>query len=153
MKYQKHGLHPQQIADLIAVLADFWPQTFSLYERRRRPLKLGIHRDIEAAAAGAITAEEIKVALRSYCCNIGYLLACKEGAARIGLDGEPAGSVTADEAANAASLVAYKRSKRDAANAPATAIPLRPANAAPRRLSLDDLRAAAAERRQREAAP
>jgi ProP effector len=146
---------PGQVArDLIGVLADFWPQAFSLYERRRRPLKLGIRQDIEIAAAGAITVEELKAALRSYTQNIGYLLGCKEGAARIGLNGEPAGRVTADEAAHAASLLAYKRSiKLAAANTPSAAIPFRPANAAPRRLSLDDLRAAAVERRQREAAP
>jgi sRNA-binding protein len=138
----------QATRDLIGVLANFCPQTFQVYERRRRPLKLGNRHDIEVAAAGAITAHEIEIALRSYCRNTGYLSACREGVARIGLDGKPAGHVTADEAGLAAHLLAYKLSKRLAAS-----IPARTAQSAPPRLSFDDLRAAAAERRLRGAQP
>jgi ProP effector len=133
--------------DLIEVFQDFWPQTFSVYEARRRPLKIGIHRDLEAAADGAITAAEIEIALRSYTRNVGYLRACKENAARINLDGGPAGSVSTDDAANAAhQLLTYKR-KKELARAAANTAATPPADAALRRLSLDDLRAAAAERR------
>jgi ProP effector len=146
---------PEQVArDLIGVLADFWPLAFSLYQWRRRPLKLGIRQDIEAAAAGAITADELNVALRSYTRNVGYLCVCKEGVPRIDLDGEPAGHVTADDAGHAARLLDYKRSKQlAAANTLTATIPAPPAIAAPRRLSLDDLRAAAAERRRLGAQP
>jgi ProP effector len=158
--------------DLIAVLADLWPQAFALYQWRRRPLKIGIDKDIAAAAAGAITATELKIALRSYCSNIAYLSTCKEGADRVDLDGAPAGHVTAEQAARAAQFLTYKRSKparrdhvrdqqplesqensNEAApdNLGAAAIQL--TNAPPRRLSIADLRAAAAARRQREAQP
>jgi ProP effector len=89
----------------IAVLAQLWPRTFMVYERRRHPLKLNIDHDIAVAAAGAITLDELKAALCFYCGNMGYLYACKEGADRIGLDGEPAGNVTASEAAHAARIL------------------------------------------------
>jgi hypothetical protein len=62
-------------------LAERWPRAFAVYQYRRRPLKIGIDNDI-AAAAGAITTDELKAALRFYCGNIGYLLACREGAER-----------------------------------------------------------------------
>jgi ProP effector len=100
--------------DLIDVLADLWPQCFVVYERRRRPLKLGIHHDIEAAGAGAITAAEISAALRLYCSNIAYPRACHEDADRIDLSGNPAGTVSASEAANCAASLQAQQAKRAA---------------------------------------
>jgi sRNA-binding protein len=44
--------------------------------------------------------------LAIYCTSIAYLRQMREGAARIGLDGEPAGVVTADEAEDAARRLA-----------------------------------------------
>jgi sRNA-binding protein len=35
-----------EITAVIALLAEQYPRTFSVYERRRRPLKLGIHPEI-----------------------------------------------------------------------------------------------------------
>jgi ProP effector len=110
--------------ETIGALAAKFPKAFFVYERRRRPLKLGIHLDI-AAAAPEIPAKEIRTALRIYVTNTGYLHACKAGATRIDLNGEPAGCVTDDEARNAAE-------RRTARSKPA----------APKRLGLADLKRA-----------
>jgi ProP effector len=140
----------KQADDLIAVLADLWPYCFSVFERRRRPLKLNIHDDILVAAHGAITADELKLALRHYANNQFYLRACVEGAARIDLDGELAGCVTADEAAHAGQRLVQYRAR--------TPKPARPARPAPKpepteqQVTLADLRAAARARRERGAA-
>lgn len=144
----------------IALLAKTWPACFVVYERRRRPLKLGIHHDILAALDGAITPQELSRALRRYAGNGGYLRSMVAGAARIGLDGSPAGpAVSAEEAASAAmrlaSYVAKKRRPPPAtASAPAPAsvpAPQAPISA-PRRIGLADLRQAAQLRKAREAA-
>jgi ProP effector len=132
---------------LIAALADFWPKCFSVFQGRRRPLKINIHLDIAAAAAGAILPNEIAAALRLYVANAFYLRACREGAVRIDLNGEPAGVVTAAEAANSAARLKVQAAKRKAAKKQAQqAKEASPSQ--PKRLSLADLRQAAQARRQ-----
>ncbi|HEY1246080.1 MAG TPA: ProQ/FinO family protein [Hyphomicrobiaceae bacterium] len=85
----------------IALLAATWPKCFSVEFAGRRPLKVGISKDIAAAAEGAITPAELESAMSVYCGHKAYLKKLKEGAARVDLDGDPAGTVTADQAANA----------------------------------------------------
>src|SRR5262245_34878002 len=41
-----------EIAAALSLLAERWPKCFSVFERRRRPLKVGIDRDIKAALDG-----------------------------------------------------------------------------------------------------
>jgi sRNA-binding protein len=124
---------------VIKRLAATWPACFSIFEKHREPLKIGIHHDIAVAAAGAITTDELKAALRFYCGNIGYLLA---GAERIDLNGK----VTAAEAAQAAGIVARRQNK--SAAKPAAAKSAATPQLAPRKLiSLADLRAAGRARR------
>ncbi len=107
-----------QAAKIISAFTELWPAAFVIYERRRRPLKIGIDRDIAAAAAGAIangfvSMAEIKSALRFYCGNTGYLRVCREvGAARVDLDGQPAGKITARDAAYAASVLERRALRR-----------------------------------------
>lgn len=138
-----------QARDVIDALASFWPHAFSVFERRRQPLKLGIHDDILSASKGAITVAELKLALRFYCANPHYLRACSEGALRVDLDGEPAGRVTADEAKHAAERLAqYAR------RTPKPRITRKPvARDKPpdpvRRIGLADLKAAARARREK----
>ena len=139
---------------VIELLAERWPHTFAIYQCRRRPLKIGIDNDI-AAAAGAIATDELKAALRFYCGNIGYLLACREGAERIDLNGDVAGTVTAAEAAHAAGIIARRQNKsapkRDAVAAAKPIVPPAvPPPTTPLRLSLSDLREAARRRREME---
>ena len=80
----------------IAELVVAFPAAFTLDPTLVRPLKLGIKNDIYAQTA--ISRRSIKSALRSYCNSVHYLTTSMEGAMRINLTGEPAGTVTATEA-------------------------------------------------------
>jgi sRNA-binding protein len=89
----------------------------------------------------------------------GYLSALREGAARIGLDGQPTGVVTAEEekiaAAQLTEKIARAKNRRLAAAARAATpaseatarAPARESSGGPRRLSLSDLREAGRRRR------
>jgi sRNA-binding protein len=103
-----------RVRDMIAALADLFPATFILYERRRKPLKIGIHADLLARLDGALTTRETSIALGHYCRAFGYLAACKPGATRIDLDGNPAGIVDEREAEHAACRLAELRAKKSA---------------------------------------
>ena len=159
----------------IKELATAFPAAFTLDPALVRPLKLGIKDDLFAQSV--ISHRRIAAALRSYCGSANYLTTCSEGAVRVDLAGEPTGCVTGVEAAHAAQAIALlakisAKRARKAANAPrdtkppeankgltAAAVPEqskiiskgKPATvvAAPgrRRLSLDDLRKAAAVRK------
>jgi sRNA-binding protein len=135
------------IATVIALLAELYPKGFSVYQGRRRPLKLKIHLDIQAALDGAITPLELHRALGLYCSNEAYLGHTCTGAWRLDLDGNPAGTVTADEEAHAKATLAGIRAKKAArtATARATAQPAIPQPS--KRLSLADLKAAAQARK------
>jgi ProP effector len=133
----------------IEALADLFPACFALFQQRRKPLKLGIRDDVLAALNGAITVKEAGLALKIYTSNRFYLQASIEGAVRIDLNGNTAGHVTAEEAANAKQRLAaqrdkWKRQLEAKAKAKATA-EVKAKNAG--RISLDGLRAAAQARR------
>ena len=83
------------IAELVAA----FPAAFTLDPALVRPVKLGIRNDLYAQSA--ISRRRIRAALRTYCNNVHYLKASTEGAVRIDLAGEPAGTVTATEARHA----------------------------------------------------
>jgi ProP effector len=85
----------------IELLASNWPQCFAVKFADRKPLKIGIGREVAAATAGAITPAELEMAFQLYTSQPGYLTKLKEGAMRVDLAGRPAGVVTADEAAHA----------------------------------------------------
>jgi ProP effector len=143
-----------RMIEVIAMLAERWPACFSVFEKRRRPVKIGIDRDLAAALGDVITADELKAALSCYVSNIGYLDNCFIGAERIDLDGNVVGSVSAEQAVRAAAYVSRRIRRRAAAKAirpHAVAKAPTPSAAAPPprgRLSLADLKAAAATRRQ-----
>ena len=82
---------PQSI---IEFLASRYPNTFYVYERRRKPLKVGIYDDIVADLGDTIPKSDLARALRSYTGNSYYLTAFKEGAARRDLNGIAVGTVT-----------------------------------------------------------
>jgi ProP effector len=85
---------------LIALLAKKWPACFSVYEKDRRPLQVGIHREVFSAEVASMG--EIRLALEKYVANPSYLDGIKDGAVRIGLDGKPAGVVSRAQARHAA---------------------------------------------------
>ena len=134
----KSKARDQNATAVLELLAEQWPGCFSIYEFRRRPLKIGIHLDIIAALDGAITPRELSCALRVYVRNKVYRSRLTVGAVRISLAGEPAGVVTPEE-------IGPKPETLTKQTAPAVSPSPQPA--APRRLSLADLRAAAARRR------
>jgi ProP effector len=103
-----HARYAKIATDTITVLADLYPRCFSNYERRRKPLKIGIHTDL----AGILTPHECATALRFYCGNPGYLWACKEGAARIDLNGTAVGYVAAEEAKCARERLAQQKARK-----------------------------------------
>jgi len=93
-----------------------------------------------------------------YCSNEAYLGNTRKGAWRLDLDGNPAGTVTADEEAHAKATLAGIKAKKAArtATAKAAAQPAIPRSEPragpqpPKRLSLADLKVAAIARRQLE---
>src|SRR6266536_3592728 len=76
--------HEMETKDLIARLAALYPAAFFLVGADRKPLKL---------------------ALALYTGSLGYLGNMREGVPRIGLDGQPAGAVTAEEELEAVARV------------------------------------------------
>src|ERR1700738_2780179 len=91
----------QAANEALGVLAEWFPNAFFLYERKRKPLKVGIQDDLITATAGAITVREIRDALCRYTGNVHYLRGVAAGGERIDLDGKPAGQVTPSEAEHA----------------------------------------------------
>ena len=120
------------------------------------PLKIGIHNELVALG---FDREMVVVGLRSYCGSSAYLSALREGAVRIGLDGQPTGLVNAEEEKFAAAQLAEKvaRAKnRRLTSVTQTAKPtlivtvstsVAATSDGPRRLSLSDLREAGRRRR------
>jgi sRNA-binding protein len=133
--------------DTLLTLRQKFPRAFArLNARIRRPLKVGIHLDIRAA----IPDLALSRALRFYVSDLRYHRACTEGAPRIDLDGNGCGTVSAAEAENSRrslqgieAKLARRREQRAACCNPAPTI----APEKTKRLTLDDLRAAAANRK------
>jgi ProP effector len=98
----------------IELLAATWPHCFALKFENRKPLKIGIRVDAAAATKGAITPEELAAAFALYTRQAGYVRALKEGAVRVDLDGNPAGVVTAIEAAHAQRILERIRARESA---------------------------------------
>jgi ProP effector len=128
------------IKTLLALRQNFPAAIARLDVTRRQPLKVGIAADI-AAAMPEIAAAEIALALKIYTSHVGYLTACIEGAERIDLAGQPAGAVTASEAAYAAKLFTKIRRSRP------TPVPPPASTSPPKKISIADLKAAAARKR------
>jgi ProP effector len=141
---------PNPAHDTIAVLADLFPAAFSVFERRRKPLKIGIHEDLIAALGGAVTEKEARLALAIYTGNASYLRAsCNVGAARVDLAGNKVGSVDLAAATHAKQRLDQQRDKRKRREEAAAQIKAK-AEAKARnagRVSLGDLRRAAQARR------
>jgi ProP effector len=165
-----------KVETAVAELAAAFPATFKLDPTLVRPVKLGIKDEV--VAHSDVSRRRISAALRSYCNSVHYLRASTEGAMRIDLTGEPAGTVTATEARHAterlaalgkaatrASKVAGRSTGAQTAKGAGTESPraaaatpkadnisnrmlaIDPATPGPKRLSLGDLKQAAAARK------
>jgi ProP effector len=92
------------LACLLQLVRQF-PAAFRI-DGPRKPLKIGIEDDL---ALRGISRDVIQRGLDRYCSNSRYRVALQEGAARVGLAGQPAGVVTADEAADARQQLAEEK--------------------------------------------
>lgn len=90
------------IKEVIAYLAEKFPLCFSL-EGEAKPLKIGLFQELAEALADddKVSKTLLRQALRAYTSNWRYLHGCKEGAVRVGLQGEEAGVVDATQASHA----------------------------------------------------
>jgi ProP effector len=89
-----------------------FPAAFKDYKSPKLPLKVGIRADLLIAAPdldpellGSAIAQYISIAQYIYSPGGNYHQALTEGAVRVGLDGSPAGYVTAEEAEHAAQII------------------------------------------------
>lgn len=97
---QKTALSTKEV---VLYLAEKFPRCFTL-EGEAKPLKIGLFQDLAEALADdeKISKTLLRQALRAYTSNWRYLHGCREGAIRIGLQGEEAGIVEATQAEHAA---------------------------------------------------
>jgi sRNA-binding protein len=113
------GWMKQDIDAALARLAEAFPQTFVLEKYRPHwPLKVGIAADIPARCS-AVERRVLSVALSAYARRVMYLRGLVAGAARVDLDGNPAGDVTARDAEYAATKLAETLASREAKRAAA----------------------------------
>ena len=126
-----------QILDL---LCERFPETFARDPAERQPLQRGIDRDLVSRLDGTVSRSALKRVLGIYTACPEYRARLIEGAARLDLDGNPAGAVTAGEAEHALKLGPVKIRPVTPPAAPAPP-------PKPKRLSLADLRRAARLRR------
>ncbi len=140
--------------EFIGLLAELFPRCFTRQNYDpHKPLKIRIA--TELVSLGIVTPDEVALALSIYTRRLMYQRALASGAPRIGLDGDPAGEVTAEEIAHAKATVAAIEAKQKRRSASAKAVAdkrkaARPADRGPPTkpgLSLSDLRAAARARR------
>ena len=122
---------------ILELLCERFPGTFARNPAERQPLQRGIDRALVACLGGIVSRSALKRMLSIYTACPEYRATLIEGAARIDLDGNPAGAVSAREAA-------YALAPRPAKTKPTPSTPPAPK---PKRLSLDDLRRAARQRK------
>jgi sRNA-binding protein len=107
-----------------------------MFERRRRPLKIGIVDDIVAALGDKVDRQLLGPALRFYTSNLHYRMSQQLGAPRIDLDGNASGTVSEADAISAAADVATRKTalaqkKQPACHTPPIeASPLKPSSTA-----------------------
>ena len=132
--------------EILALLCAKFPKTFFVYERRRRPLKVGIHRDIEAVLGAEVDQQILGWTIGAYVFNVGYLSSLRVGAERLDLDGNPAGVITEADArfAQRGIKIIKDREQKRAETKREEPPPPRPA---PRRDGLAELREAALRRK------
>jgi sRNA-binding protein len=130
---------------VLELLCERFPGAFARDPAGRAPLKRRIDRDLVARLDGAVSRSALKRALGVYTAGPEYRAKLTEGAARIDLDGNAAGAVTASEAEYA---LAPKPTKTEPVKPkPATPSPLPPVPPKPKRMGLEDLRRAARQRK------
>ena len=129
-------MNNDQVLDLLYTR---FPRTFVRNPAERQPLKRGIDRDLVARLDDIVSRNAFKRVLGVYTSCSEYRAKLIEGAARIDLDGNAAGAVTASEAEHALELEPVKIK-------PTSSTPPAPPPK-PKRASLEDLRLAGQQRK------
>jgi sRNA-binding protein len=94
----------------LALLHQQFPVAFTLEPwKPHRPLKIGVDRDL--IALDLLPGAEVKIALRAYTQRLHYQKCLAAGGSRFDLNGEPCGTVTSEQAACAAGVVARLEAK------------------------------------------
>lgn len=88
-----------------ARLAEAFPACFAPKARQKLPLAIGIRSEIREKLP-TLSVAKLKAALKDYTSGPTYLRNVTAGADRIGLDGEPSGTVTEEQAEHAAQRLA-----------------------------------------------
>ncbi|WP_373767334.1 RNA chaperone ProQ [Glaesserella sp.] len=104
---QQHQKTALTTKEVIHYLVEKFPLCF-IAEGEAKPLKVGLFQDLADALTGddKVSKTALRQALRVYTMSWRYLHACKEGAVRVGLNGEEAGVVDAMQAEHAAHSLA-----------------------------------------------
>jgi ProP effector len=156
----------EDIDATVELLCERFPRSFFQFERRRRPLKLGIRQDLEAILGDQVDRKLLGAALKQYTNNLGYRQAHKiVGNPRLDLDGNACGEVSEQHALQGRDAIAGIKARirrrqraqdKPAADteAPRTTVkpepetaPPPPVSEPPKRASLADLKAAAQRRK------
>lgn len=91
---------------IIGKLQSLYPKAFPKNPSPKVPLKIGILEDLQLRSKEiGISKEDLQLAIKTWCKSSRYWQACKEGADRLDLDGNPAGIVEATGAAHARGMV------------------------------------------------
>ena len=103
----------------IGKLQKLFPKTFPKNPNPKVPLKVGILDDLYARSEQiGISNEDIQLAIKTWCKSSRYWNASKEGAIRIDLDGNPAGVVEANGAAQARAMARKAKAPKVAPSKP-----------------------------------
>lgn len=87
------------------LLAKTFPQTFAPKGSPKKPLKVGISKDVVERLT-AHSKHRIFMAIADYCTGPSYFASCTPNAPRFDLDGNPCGTVTAEQAEHASEQLA-----------------------------------------------
>ena len=91
---------------IIGKLQRLYPKAFPKNPSPKVPLKIGILEDLQLRSEEiGISKEDLQLAIKTWCKSSRYWHACKEGADRLDLDGNPVGVVEATGAAHAKGMV------------------------------------------------
>jgi hypothetical protein len=96
--------------DCARQLSEMFP---ALFGGRPIPLKLRIREDIEARAPGVFSKRALAAFFRRYTTSTAYLVALSRATQRFGLDGEPAGELSAEHRQAALQELARRRALRE----------------------------------------
>ncbi len=110
---ERTGAPAQDVDPVVVTISRLqrkFPKAFPKKPAAKVPLKLGIHEELlgQTQALG-LPAEDITLAIKTWCQGARYWACLVEDAARVSLEGEPVGVVTAAEAKRARQLAHRQR--------------------------------------------